>query len=311
MEIRTIFMKIGIAFFVIITFLFLIFSSNILSDYDNPLVDQVPYEVIDQTTPTISPLPTVVTVDGYDNFDMGVDFAEGHISTNPTNPLAFFTAFNINGTHYSASGHVWTTNNPNFGATMRGDPVTAYDSLGRLYYENMYGSPNILGTKIVRSDNNSLSWFPAVNGNTGGDKNWLAADQTAGPYTNYVYGTMTNTSFSGVNFIRSTIRGVSFTNTASFTFSPLPGSMPCVGPKGSTSGGAVYVVINSCSTFASTYIFQVCLNVGISLQLNSPQHWAGYVGSDINTRNAVNNMRTRPDPFIAVDIIYGHHRGRV
>ena len=291
--------------------IFLMHNSSIFSDYDNPLVDHVPYDVLDQVTPTITPLPTVVTIDGFDNFDMGTDFAEGHISTNPTNALAFFTAFNINGTHYSTSGHAWTTNNPNFGEIMRGDPVTAYDSLGRLYYENMYGSPNILGTKIVRSDNNSLTWFSAVDGNSGGDKNWLAADQTAGPYSNYVYGTMTNTSFSGVNFIRSINRGVSFTNTASFSFSPLPGSMPCVGPNGSTSGGAVYVVINSGSTFASTYIFHVSLNGGSSFTLKSSQNWAGYVGTSVNNRHAVNNMRTRPYPFIAADNSYGTYRGRL
>ncbi|MBL7127677.1 MAG: T9SS type A sorting domain-containing protein [Ignavibacteria bacterium] len=310
MEIRPLFFKLSIPIFIFSTFLFLIFNSNILSDFDNPLVDHVPRDVLDQNTPTITPLPTVVTVDGYDNFDMGVDIAEGHISTNPTNPLAFFTAFNINGTHYSTSGHAWATSNPNFGFTMRGDPVTAYDSLGRLYYENMYGS-SILGTKIISSDNNSLTWYTAVDGNSGGDKNWMAADQTAGPYTNYVYGTMTNTSFNGVNFIRSTNRGASFTNTSSFAFNPLPGSMPCVGPNGSTSGGAVYVVINSGFTFASTYIFHVSLNGGISFTLKSSQNWVGYVGTNVNGRNSVDNMRTRPYPFIAADNSYGTYRGRL
>jgi hypothetical protein len=193
---------------------------------------------------------------------------------------------------------------------MRGDPVTAYDSLGRLYYENMYGSP-IQGTKIIRSDNNSASWFAAVDGNTGRDKNWLAADQTSGPYANYVYSTMTNSSFNGANFVRSTNRGVSFSTTNTFSFSPLPGTMPCVGPNGNTSGGAVYVVGNSGSSFASTYIFYLSTNGGNSFTLKSTQNWANYVGNNVGGRNSVENMRTRPYPFIAADNSYGTYRGRL
>ncbi|MFC2092865.1 T9SS type A sorting domain-containing protein [Bacteroidota bacterium] len=289
--------------------MFLSYSTNIFSDYDNPLLDQIPYQNLDQVPPKVTPLPTIVTIDGFDNFDMGVDFAEGHISANPTNPKAFFTAFNINGTHYTTIGFSFTSNNPNFGATMRGDPVTAYDSLGRLYYENMYGS-TIQGTKIIRSNTNSASWLTAVNGNIGVDKNWLAADQTSGPYSNYVYSTMTNYSVGGANFVRSTNQGASFSSTYAFSFSPLPGTMPCVGPTG-VSGGAVYVVGNSGSTFASTYRFYRSLDGGASFTLMSAQNWANYVGTNVNGRNSVENMRTRPYPFIAADNSYGTYRGRL
>ena len=304
--------------FIIKLFIFLVFlstviflnhSSKIYSDYDNPLVDRVPYEVLDQTVPKITPLPTIVTINGFDNFDIGVDFAEAHISINPTNPKAFFTAYNINGTHYTTSGHAFASNNPPFSGP-RGDPVTAYDSLGRLYYENMYGSTSILGTKVAKSDNNSLSWLPIVNANVGRDKNWLAADQTAGPYSNYVYSTMTNSSLNGANFVRSTNRGVSFSSTYSFSFSPLPGTMVCVGPTG-ISGGAVYVVGNSGSTFASTYIFYRSLDGGNSFATRSTVNWANYVGTNVNGRNSVENMRTRPYPFIAADNSFGPYRKRL
>jgi hypothetical protein len=289
--------------------MFLSYSTNIFSDYDNPLLDQVTYQEIDQISPKVTPLPTVVTIGGFDNFDMGVDFAEGHISVNPTNPKAFFTAFNINGTHYTTSGYAWSTNNPSFSGP-RGDPVTAYDSLGRLYYENMYGS-SIQGTRVARSDNNSLSWYPVVNANVGGDKNWIAADQTGGPYANYVYSTMSKfTSPFGANFVRSTNRGVSFSTTFSFSFSPLPGTMPCVGPTG-VPGGAVYVVGNSGSTFASTYIFYRSIDGGATFAVRSSQNWANYVGTNVNGRNSVENMRTRPYPFIAADNSYGPYRKRL
>ena len=305
--------KISILKFCIVLSLFgllilLSYSTNIFSDYDNPLLDQVPYQDVDQISPKVTPLPAVVTIDGYDNFDMGVDFAEGHISANPTNPKAFFTAFNINGTHYTTSGFAWTTNNPPFSGP-RGDPVTAYDSLGRLYYENMYGS-SILGTRVARSDNNSLSWYPIVNANLGNDKNWICADQTAGPYSNYVYSAMTNYSVGGANFVRSTNRGVSFSSTFAFSFSPLPGTMPCVGPTG-ISGGAVYVVGNSGSTFASTYRFYRSLNGGATFASRSTQNWANYVGSNVNGRHTVENMRTRPYPFIAADNSFGPYRKRL
>ncbi|MCK7522030.1 MAG: hypothetical protein MZV64_32290 [Ignavibacteriales bacterium] len=53
----------------------------------------------------------------------------------------------------------------------------------------------------------------AVTAISGNDKNWIAADQTAGPYANYVYTTMTNGS-SG-NFARSTDFGATWQNTFS------------------------------------------------------------------------------------------------
>src|SRR5262245_55203621 len=59
------------------------------------------------------PVITVITSpDGYDNFDLGTDFAEPHATTNPLNPLQFFNAFNTNGTHHTQNGHDWTANNP-------------------------------------------------------------------------------------------------------------------------------------------------------------------------------------------------------
>jgi hypothetical protein len=84
------------------------------------------------------PSPNTITVvsssDGYDNPNLGVDFAEPHMSTNPLNPLWWFNAFNTNGTHHSEDGHDWTTNNPSV-PSAAGDPVTAY--LGTSAFEKM------------------------------------------------------------------------------------------------------------------------------------------------------------------------------
>jgi hypothetical protein len=282
-------------------------SSETSSNYfDDPLLDRVPEYLMDNVSYFSSPL-AVVTIDDFDNFDIGVDFAECHISENPQNPLWYFSAFNINGTHYTLNGHDWSVNNPVF-PNAAGDPVTAYDSLGTLYYDNMK-SP-ITGTWMVRSTNNGQNWSSAVTANIGVDKNWIAADQTAGPYSNFVYGVMTG-SGSVCNFVRSTNQGLSFSSQITMTPHNLPGAMVCVGPQGSTQGGAVYVVTNSGSAFASVYTFFRSTNGGVSFTSMGSQNFANYVGTNVSGRNSVQNMRTRPYPFIAADNSYGANRGRL
>ncbi|MEK9136226.1 MAG: hypothetical protein AAB393_03815, partial [Bacteroidota bacterium] len=102
---------------------------------DNPNVDNTVGLVPPHAGPRpgLNSINVITTPDGYDNFDIGVDFAEPHMSTNPRNPLWWFNAFNTNGTHHTENGHDWATHNPPFPSTA-GDPATAYDSLGNLYY---------------------------------------------------------------------------------------------------------------------------------------------------------------------------------
>ena len=98
----------------------------------------------------------VVTIDGYDNFNMGVDFAEPHMSVNPNDLLQYFNAYNINGAHRTYDGYNWIASTPQFGTPVQGDPVTAYDSLGNLYYMQMTG--NISNAKVIRSTDNGQTW---------------------------------------------------------------------------------------------------------------------------------------------------------
>ncbi len=279
---------------------------------DNPNLDQIPEWYLEQASKSVKKASTVVTVNDYDNFYVGLDFAEGHISENPLVPGQYFTAFNTDGTHRTVDGHNWDDATPvAWGTTIRGDVLTAFDSDGNLYYENMYGSSSILGCKVVRSANNGLSWSSPVTAISGGDKNWLAADQTGGPYSNYVYTTMTSTSYASGNFARSTNLGATWTTTATFSTQSLPGMMVCVGPGGPWDGGSVYVVTNSGSSFASTYTFYQSLDGGLNFTYKSAQNFAGYVGTAVNGRNSVENMRTRPYPFIAADNSNGPYRGRL
>lgn len=283
--------------------------------WDDPNVDRVPDVLLDQGSYLISPA-SIVTINDYDNFDMGVDFAEVHNSMNPTNPLGNFAAWNnlsssIGARPYSTiDGFTWTSVLPSWGAVVRGDPVTAYDSLGNGYFDNMIGS-TITGTKVARTTNNGQSWTTIVNANTGGDKNWIAADQTAGPYSNYIYGTMTSSAFNSCNISRSTDLGASFQLITSVTPHTLPGAMVCVGPNGTTQGGCVYVVTNSGNQFGATYTFFRSTDGGANFTYMSSQNFANYVGTNVGTRNSVQNMRTRPYPLISSDNSYGPNRGRL
>lgn len=261
-------------------------------------------------------LTTVTDEEGFDNFFMGIDFAEPHISSNPVDPLEHFNAWNTNNTHYTYDGNDWTNSQGNFGGfPMAGDPVTAYDSIGNLYYENMYTSGgNIVGCQVIRSTDNGATWLPTATAISGIDKNWIACDQTAGPFANYVYTVMTAGGGQG-NFARSTDFGATWQNTWTFGTQSLPGMMIAVGPDviggNDISGGCVYVVTNNGNTTSPAYTFYRSTDGGSSFALRSSQGWANYVGTIVNNRHSVENMRTRPYPFIAADNSRGPYRGRL
>ncbi len=291
-----------LSFPLFIVYTFLVLSGSVIAQGDNPLIDGVPSEWVPANYHSDSELD-VITIDGFDDFNLGVDFAEPHVSQNPLNPSEYFGAYNINGAWRTSDGHNWTHSTPSFGTSVNGDPVTAYDGAGNLYYESMFGG--ITGCKVMRSTDNGATWFASVTSVSGNDKNWIAADQTTGPYSGYIY-----TGMTPGNFARSTNLGVSWTTTNTFSTQSVPGMMVCVGPNGTTDGGAVYVVTNSGSAAASTYTFYVSTNGGVNFTLKSAQNFAGYVGT-YSTRHSVQNMRTRPYPFITADQSNGTNRGRL
>ena len=299
----------------VITFSF--FSSYLLNaQIDDPLTDHVPIEYIKylSTQPIEGQEAVITDAQGYDNFNLGVAFAEPHLVQNPRNPLQYFASFNTNTAYRTNDAFNWLTNMPSFGTSVNGDPVNAYDSLGNLYYESMFGG--ITGCKVIKSTDNGTTWSASVTSVSGRDKNWIAADQTSGPYANYIYTTMTGPSTGSVgNFARSTNFGATWTQTDTFNTQVLPGMMVAVGPNvlggSNISGGCVYVVTNSGSSFASTYSFYVSTDGGLNFTLKSAQNFSNYVGTDVSGRNSVQNMRTRPYPFITADNSYGPFRGRL
>jgi len=281
----------------------LFFSGHIIAQGDNPLVDAVPSVWVPANYHSDSE-EDVITINGYDDFNLGIDFAEPHLSQNPLNPLQYFGAYNTNGAWRTSDGHNWTSSSPNFGVSANGDPITTYDGSGNLYYETMVGS--VTGCRVIRSTDNGATWTTAVVAVAGNDKNWMVADQTSGPNSGNIY-----TGMTPGNFARSTNLGASWTTTNTFSTQNLPGFMVCIGPNGSTDGGNVFVVTNSGSAFASTYTFYLSTNGGLNFILKSAQNFSNYVGTNIGGRNSVQNMRTRPYPFIVADQSTGTYRGRL
>jgi len=221
--------------------IFLAFSlavagQDVILPPDDPNLDQIPHYLLQEsgTNTNAPPLSSVITIGNWDNFNLGIDEAENNMAANPSVPTWYFTAYNTNRTHHTENGHDWGINNPNFGANMWGDPVVVYDSLGNLFYMNMYGSGTIQGCKMAVSQDNGFTWPTITTAISGIDKNWVAADQTNGPYANYVYATMT--SNSGGNFSRSTDHGQTWTTTFSPGTQSLPGMMACVGAYQNTQG---------------------------------------------------------------------------
>ncbi len=299
-------MKKAFLFLFFITTLTL-FISVVFAQIDDPTLDQIPPNFRNLNMPVVYVPYAVITINDYDNFIMGTTYSEGHISINPKNPLQFFTGWNINVAFYNHNGLDWLTTTVSF-PNAAGDPVTAVDSLGNLYYETMK-SP-ITGCWVAKSTNFGINWvYTNVTAVSGNDKNWITCDMTAGPYSNYVYSTMTSSGTA--KFWRSTDIGTTFAETATLTPHSLPGAMVCVGPNGNISGGCVYAVTHSGTNGAGVYTFFLSTNGGANFTQQSSVQWSNYIGTEISGRSTVNGMRTRPYPFIAADNSWGPYRGRL
>lgn len=167
-------------------------SVGVYPQGDNPLIDHVPREWLENINYSDSEEDVITDINGYDNFNLGVDFAEPHLSQNPNNPIQYFGAYNINNAWRTTDGFNWISSSPAFG-TSRWRSLLLMMVLV-IYYETMFGS--VTGCKVMRSTNNGATWSASVTAISGNDKNWMAADQTNGPYANYVYTTMTPGNFA-------------------------------------------------------------------------------------------------------------------
>ncbi len=280
-------------------------------DDNNPYIDQPTLEALSHSEAfhQNGQLDIITDALGYDNQEIGIDFAEQHATQNPLNPLQLFVSVNGSGAPQNAywttnGGLNWTLNNPVYPAGTCCDPWSAYLANGKL----LYGS-GVSGQYIHGSTNNGQTWIAPVLSVSGNDRNTVAAEETGtGPYAHYVYAAITPG-----NFARSTDQGASWTQTYTSS-NTIPGTMIAVGPNGTTNGGTVIYVTNTGSTQNVTYTFHRSNLGGASgsFSVASSLTVAGYVGTlNSQGRLVINNARTRPYPMIAMDNSNGPYRGRL
>ena len=283
-------------------------NENIFNyDENDPYIDRPTREALSHVIEkTDDDLDIITDANGFDNFEIGVDFAEQMLVSNPLNPLQMQFGVNSSVTgqnaYFTGNGHDWTQSNPAYHPSICCDPWSSWDGLGRL----IYGS-GVSGQYTYRSSDGGATYLAPILSVSGNDRNTLAAEQTGtGPYANYHYAAITPGNFS-----RSLDGGATWATTYAPS-NTIPGTMIAVGPNGSTNGGCVMYVTNTGSTAACTYTFHRSLDGGATFTVRSSLTTAGYVGT-LNTagRLVINNGRTRPYPMIAMDNSNGANRGRL
>ena len=288
----------------------ILFQAQTTDDYDYRF-DQPTREYMNTFIPPQYTYPMTVTdAQGYDNFQIGTNYAEQGMTVNPNNPLQMM--FGVNNTSalgiwYTTDGLNWSAAGASYPSGTCCDPWTAYDSLNNLFFSVLVNA-----NYVAKSTNFGQSWGSFVYACPGGDRNTIAADYTNGPYSGYLY---TAAWSPNCSFCRSTDHGATWQTTFS-TGNTTPGNMICVGPSpnGAVQGGSVYFVsITGTNPAPSTFNFFRSTDGGTTMTAMaygaiSP----GYVGT-LNSvqRLVINNARTRPYPMIAADNSYGPYRGRL
>jgi hypothetical protein len=189
--------------------------------------------------------------------------------------------------------------------------VLAYDSLGNLYYLQMYQMGTLYGGWVAKSTDKGISFPQVVSAysyNYGlGDKPWITAVQTGGPYSNYLYVGWRQFGSSGMRFVRSTNGGVNW--SSAMTLPGDQGAYVCYGANGSIQAGNTYfgcIAGNNIRVFRSS-------NGGESFDggIIAVPYILG-PGTSCAGRNTVKNcIRTDYFPRMAADNSYTSSRGNV
>lgn len=255
-------------------------------------------------------IDVVVSVGPFDNIKVTTTqgFAETDIAVNPRNPLNFVGGDNR--AVMSSSNIYYTTNGGNnwFYASTSvsyGDPVFAFDSLGNAYYAVLVSN----GVRMWRSANGGSSWTNLGNAfyGSGTDKEWIACDQSGGPYSNNVY--LSYSDFSApvtIRFYRSTNLGVSWLGPQTL-FGPgnAQGSNIAVGPD-----GKVYVAWYGSGTALMKYSTDGGASFGIYIYAGAYTE-PGIYNSSFGRYVLKGNIRVNGFPQLACDLTNGPYRGNV
>jgi hypothetical protein len=218
----------------------------------------------------------------------------------------------MNSFYYTVDGYNWTRNSPLFiGYSTLGDPVVCFDSLGNCYYLQLYQNGNAYGLVIEKSTNKGVSWIGpyGCSSTTVGlsDKEWIIADQTSGPYSNYLYAGWRQFGGSGgMKFIRSTNGGVNWSSPLSIPGSQ--GAYVSVGPNGSIPGGSVYFACQNGSAESVCRSTDGGQSFSAQVTAASPSGPGVICAGRYTVKNCI---RTDAFPRMAVDNSYTSTRGNV
>lgn len=251
----------------------------------------------------------VISVGAFDNYQVSTNngFAETDIAVNPHDPLNFVASDNrvtgFSGTpwvYYTTNGGV-TWSNTSISSN-QGDPVFCADSLGNFYLAVLSS-----GIRLLKSTNKGVSWTNLGNivSNANADKEWIAADQTAGPYQNHVYMAYVNfATGASVDFHRSTNNGASWSFVGNMgTGTPNPGPDIAVGP-----GGRVYLAWYNGGT-----VVRVSTDGGATFNAQVQASFHSTPGTINGSGRYVlkTDIRVNGMPHIAVDMSATSRRGYI
>ncbi len=291
--------------------------SNINSQHlEQPDYSKFESRVFPPSNYSFSPLNTesnvVTSEEGYDNFYLGVDFGEPYIATNPNDFRNSATAYNINNYYVTTNGIDWVKKGVSFpGASQIGDPVLTFDSLGNLYYTQLYQSGSTYGIWVTKSTDKGLTFTTTASAHSStvglADKQWITADQTGGPYSNNVYLGWRQFGSSGMRFVRSTNGGLNW--SVPITLSGDQGAYVTVGANGNIQGGNVYF---GCTSGSSIRIYRSTdggASFGAGIVAVSGIAGPGVICAGRNTMK--NCIRTNYFPLMAADNSFTSSRGNV
>ncbi len=255
----------------------------------------------------------VVSVGPFDNYIVTPTqgFLEPDICVNPANPLNFVTTDNriIPGgggavVYYTTDGGVtWLISGI---TTNSGDPAFSADSLGNFYLVTL--NPPVSGFYLYKSVNGGVSWSSPLNISVGNgvDKEWIAADQTNGPFKNNVYIAYYNISGgAGVGFHRSVDNGATWTQISPNLGSGSANPGPDVAVD---ANGKVYVAWDN----GGGTTIRTSVDGGSTFSSPVSANFHSEPGSIQFGRYCLKNaIRVNAMPHIAIDLTNGPYRNYV
>jgi hypothetical protein len=235
---------------------------------------------------------------------------------NPSRMAVGWRQFDTTNSNFRQSGVAYTTNgglNWTFpgnleAGTFRSDPVLASDANGIFYYLGI-SDANTFACDLLSSTNGGATW-QRVGDALGGDKEWMAIDNTSGPGRGNIYqvwSPFANVYTNSQNhlFTRSTDAGASWMPALGLPHSPYFGTV-AIGPNGEVYnfGTAIDVVpfwLNR-STDATNRFATPTIDVSTEVDLGGPL---------LGSVPGINPVGLLGQAWVAVDLSTGPMRGNV